>query len=94
MDRVDVGDLGGADDRRDVEVALRALRRPDADGLVGLAQVERVGVGLRIHGDRLDPHLAASADHALRDLAPVGDQDPSEHFGVSAGWRPQGNDGR
>ena len=79
MDRVGVGDLGRGDDRGDVEVALRALRRPDADRLVGLPQVDRIGVGRRVHGHGLDAELPAGADHALRDLAAVGDQDAAEH---------------
>ena len=35
MDRLDVGDLGGGDDARDVEVALGGRRPADADRLVG-----------------------------------------------------------
>ena len=46
---------------------------------VGHPDMHRVGIGGGMHGDRLDPHLAAGADHAQRDLAPVGDQDFVEH---------------
>ena len=40
------------DERRHDEVALRGRRRPDADGLVGVPDVQAVGVGLAVHGDR------------------------------------------
>ena len=79
MDRVGAGDLGGADDRRHVQVAVGAARRADADVLVGEADVQRVLVGLGVDGDGLDAQLAAGADHAQRDLAAVGDQDLLEH---------------
>ena len=61
MDGVDVGDLRRADDRRNVEIAARALGRPDADGLVGEAHVRAVAVGLGVDGDRLDPQFLAGA---------------------------------
>ena len=46
MNGVGARDLGGADDRGDVQVALGAARRPDADVLVGKADVQRVLIGL------------------------------------------------
>ena len=79
MDRVGAGDLGGADDRRHVQVAVGAARRADADVLVGEPDVQRVLVGLGVDGDGLDAELAAGADDAQRDLAAVGDQDFLEH---------------
>ena len=79
MDRLGVGHLGGGDDRRHVEVALRGRRRADADRLVGELHVLRVAVGLRIDDDRLDAELAAGALDAQGDLAAVGDQDLLEH---------------
>ena len=81
MDRVGAGDLGGADDRRHVQVAVEAPRRADADVLVGEAHVQRVLVGLRVDRDRLDAELAARADDAQRDLAAVRDQDLIENIG-------------
>jgi hypothetical protein len=79
VDRVGAGDLGRADQRRDVEVALPRRRRPDAHRLIGELDVQRVGVGGRVDRDRLDAHLATGADDAERDLAAVGDQDLLEH---------------
>ena len=81
VDRLRVGDLGGADDGRDVEVAVARGRRADAHRLVGEHHVLRVRVGLRMDGDRLDAHFAAGALDAQRDLAAVGDEDLLEHLG-------------
>ena len=74
----DVGDLRRADDRRDIQIAARALGRPDADRLVGEAHVQRIAVGFGIHGDRPDAEIPAGADDAEGDLAAIGDQDLSE----------------
>ena len=45
VDGVRAGDLGGADERGNIEVALPRRRRADADLLVGEANVQRIGVG-------------------------------------------------
>ena len=74
VDRVGVDDLGGRDDVGDVEIGFGRRRRADADGLVGEADVHRVGVGGRMDRDGLDAHLVAGAVDAQRDLAAVGDQ--------------------
>ena len=79
VDRVGLGDLGGRDDVRDVEVAVGGRRRPDADRLVGEPDVHRVGVGGRMDRDRPDPHVVRRAVDAQRDLAAVGDQDLLDH---------------
>ena len=85
VDGVHVGDLGGADDRRDVQIAQRALGRTDADGLVGEAHVQAVAVGLRVDGDGPDAQVLAGADDAEGDLAAVGDQNLLEHACDQAG---------
>ena len=64
----------GGDDRRDAQVALGRRRRADVHGLVGEADVQRVAVGGRVDGDRLDAELVQRPDHAHRDLAAVGHQ--------------------
>src|SRR5205085_5048865 len=74
MDGVRMDDLGGGNDVRDVEVAVRRGRRADTHRLVGQAHVHRVGIGSRVHRDRLYPHLMAGAVNAECDLATVGDQ--------------------
>ena len=81
VDGVDVGDLGGADDGRDVQVAARALGRSDADGLVGEAHVRTVAVGLGVDGDGLDSQFLAGADDANGDFAAIGDQDLLKPYG-------------
>ncbi len=75
VDRIDVGDLRGADDPGDVQVALVAVGRPDADRLVGQPQVGGVAVRLRVDGDRLNPQLVAGANDAKGDLTAIGDKD-------------------
>ena len=59
VDGLGVGHLGGRDDGRHVQVALRRGGWADADGLVGQAHVLGVAVGLGIDDDGLDAHLAA-----------------------------------
>ena len=41
--------------------------------------MQRVLVGRRVDGHGLQPELVGRADHADRDLAPVGDEDALEH---------------
>jgi hypothetical protein len=79
VNRVGARDLGGADDRGHVEIAVGAARGADADVFVGKPHVQRVLVGLRVDGDRLDAELPARRDDAQGDLAAVGDQDFLEH---------------
>ena len=67
------------DDRRDTEVALTRRGRPDADGVVGEARMERAGISGRVDGDRFDPELVQCADDANRDLAAIRDQHAGEH---------------
>ena len=74
VDGFGVGDFGGGDDARDVEVRLGAVRRADAERLVGVADVEALGVGLAVYGDGFNAHLAAGADDADGDFAAVGYQ--------------------
>src|SRR5690606_30082169 len=72
--RLGVGALGRADDRGHVLVAVARRGRPDADRFVGELHVFRLGVGRRVHDDRLDAQFPARSLDAQRDLAPVGDQ--------------------
>src|SRR5690606_18296129 len=51
VDGVDIGNLGGADDARDIEVAFRRGRRADADRLVGQVDMRGVAVGGGIDRD-------------------------------------------
>src|SRR5262249_27374524 len=76
MDRIDIGDFGGADDGWEIEIAARTFGRTDADGAVGKADMGAVAIGFGINRDGLDAKFLASADHPHRDLSPIGDQDP------------------
>ena len=75
MDRLRVGDFGGRDDRRHVEIALGRRRRADADRFVGHADVLEIAIDRRVHGDGADAERMARAQHAQRDFAAVCDDD-------------------
>ena len=69
------------DDVRNAQIALRRGGWADADGLIGHLHVQRVPLGRRIHGHRLDVELVQGADHADRDLTPIRDENAREHTG-------------
>jgi hypothetical protein len=79
MHGLGAGLLAGGDDLVHRQVGFLRRRRADADRLVGHGHVHRVLVGLGIHGDGLDAHLAGGLDDAAGDLAAVGNQDFLEH---------------
>src|SRR3954447_18608598 len=79
MNRIRAGDFRGADNGRHTQVAIAAPRRTDANILVGEADMQRILVCFGVDRDRLDPQLAARADHAKGNLSAVGDQDFLEH---------------
>ena len=68
----------GVDDLADVEVGLRRRAAAERDRLVGLAHEGRVGVGVGVDRDGRDAHRARGAEDAARDLAAVGDQQPTD----------------
>ena len=74
MDRVRARAPGGGEEQVDAQVRVgRGVpRQPHRE--VGLADVRRVGVGVAVHRDRLDPERPARADDPAGDLAAVGDQ--------------------
>ncbi len=79
MDGVHVCDFGRADHRRNVEITLRQLRRPDANRLVGKAHVQRIPVGLAVDRDRADAEFLARANDAQGNLAAIRHQNFLEH---------------
>ena len=79
VDRLGAGLGGDREDLLDVQVALGRDGGTEQVGLVGLADVAGVAVGLGVDGDRADAHLLERADDADRDLAAVCDQDFLEH---------------
>jgi len=84
MDRLGARFLAGRDDLLDDQVALSGRRRTDQDGLVGHLDMERILVGLRINGNRLDPHLPGGLDDPAGDFAAIGDQNAFEHVGLTS----------
>ena len=79
MHGVGAGDLAGRDDRRNVEIAFAGGRRADADAFIGQPHMHRIGIRRRMHGHRLDAHLAAGAMDAQRDFAAICNEDLLEH---------------
>ena len=63
----------------DQQVTFGRGRRADQHGVIGHFDVERIAVGLGIHGHRLDPHPARSLDDPAGDLAAICDQNSLEH---------------
>ena len=81
MHGLGAGDLAGGHDGRDVEIALRRLRRADAHALVGEADVHGACVSFGVDRDRGDAHLLAGPMDPQRDLTAVSDQYLVEHSG-------------
>ena len=72
MDRIDAGAFRGIEDRGDVQIRFRGLRRADVDGLVCELHRERFRVRLAVHLHRADTKFMRRADDADRNLAAVG----------------------
>src|SRR5207245_2888239 len=85
VDGVDVGDLGGGDYRGNIQIALGALGRPDADSLIGETDVQALAIGLRIYGHSANAQLFAGADDPKSYLAAVGNQDLLKRGGCQTG---------
>ncbi|OPZ23853.1 MAG: hypothetical protein BWZ01_03044 [Deltaproteobacteria bacterium ADurb.BinA179] len=63
-----------ADDRLDVEVALRRLGRADLDRFVDMGQVLHIPIRLGIDGNGLKPHLPSRSENPYDDFSAVRDQ--------------------
>ncbi len=83
VDTVGARPLDDTQDRVGVEVALGRALASEGVGLVGVPDVERISVQLRVDRDRGDPQLAARPHDADGDLAAVGDQDLLQHVHLS-----------
>ena len=79
MNGVHVGDFGRADDRGNIQIALGQLRRPNADGFIGKADVQRIAVGLAVDGDGADAQFFTGTDHPQGNLSAIRDQDFLKH---------------
>ena len=72
MNGVHVGDFRGADHLRDVQVTLAAAGRPDANGLIRKAHVQRIAIRFGIDSDGGNTQFFARADDAQRDFPAIG----------------------
>ena len=68
-----------ADNRRDIEIAAGRRGRSDTHALIGQTHVQGVLIDRRIHGNGRNIERATGPDDPNRNLAPVGNQDFSEH---------------
>ena len=62
MDCLNVGNLSGAYNSRDIKVAISGIGRPYANRFVGKLQIGSVFVGLGIYRDGFDTKLAAGTN--------------------------------
>jgi hypothetical protein len=87
VDRVGSGPQRRRDDEvaAQVRVARRAARQPYRP--VRLAYVRRPRVGVGVHRDRVDAERAAAGEDPAGDLAPVGNQQPTDHRALTSGRR-------
>ena len=75
VDRFGPTSLGGVEDLVDVEIGLQGRRWADVQCDIGLLHMQCVAVGIGVDGDAADFGLAAGADDAARDFAPIRDED-------------------
>src|SRR3989442_6131474 len=74
------GGLRNLDYLRDVEVAFRGLSRPDVVGFVGMDDMPRFQIRIRIDCDSLDSEFPTSAYYPDGYFSAVRDENLSEHL--------------
>src|SRR5882724_11750251 len=79
MNSLSFGCFCRANDGRDIQVALKRRRRPNADCLIAKSDMDRLRIHLRVNGDWRDSQIAAGANYSYRDLASVSNQDLAKH---------------
>ena len=79
MDGIDVRDLGGANDARYVQVAVRAPGRANTNCLVRKAYMQRVPVRFREHGNGLDAEFLTRVNNSEGYFSAVSDEYFLEH---------------
>ena len=79
VDGLGIGDFGGRNDGRHVQVALSRRCRANANCLVGQLDIFGITIGLGVDHHRLDAHFSAGTLDAQRDFATVGNQYFFEH---------------
>ena len=79
MNRVHISNLCRRNHRRHIQIAVAQPRRPNANRLVGKADVQRIAIRLAVDSDRANPEFLARVQNAQRDLAPIGNQNLTKH---------------
>src|SRR6516162_5570267 len=79
MDRFHVGDLRGADQTRDIQVAVAARRLANADFLVRQMKIGCVPIGFAEDGNDLDTQIPAGANDPQGNLTTIGNENSLEH---------------
>ena len=80
MNSIRISDLGGADDTRNVQVAVFTAGRADAHGFIGKLHMKGVTIRFREDGNSLDAQFLARADHTQGNFAPICYKNFLEHF--------------
>src|SRR5581483_5390647 len=88
MDRIRIQNLGCADDTRDIQIAVDAFGRADANGFVRKPHVESMTICLREHRNGLDPKLFTAEDDPEGDFSTVRNEYFSEHISNSCSPLP------
>src|SRR5208282_2575259 len=78
MDGVGAGELCCCKQGVDIQITVLYWRRTDADSLIGLPPMQRVGIRVAEDRDRTIAESPRRADDAAGDLAAIGDQDFAE----------------
>src|SRR3546814_75311 len=71
--------LRGGEDFIASKIAFYGRRRSDMNRFIGLADVQRLRVRIRINGDSSNAHLARRANDPASDLSAIGDEERLDH---------------
>jgi hypothetical protein len=74
MNRFGIRHLRGAQDVRDIPLALRTIRRSDANRFVGKPDMQGMQICFRVNRDGLDPHLFAGLNDTQSNFSTIGNQ--------------------
>ena len=88
VDRIGAARGCGGNDVGNIEIALAAGRFAHAHGLIGQLHVQGVAIHRAVNGHGGDPQLAAGAQDAQGDFAPVGDQQLADGHSVAVRRNP------
>ena len=75
MNRICIGYFCRAQDPGNIAVALVSRRRTNAHIFVCKTNVQRIGIGLRMYGNRLDAQFFAGPNNPQGDFPSVGHKD-------------------